>query len=400
MIKNSGALSAILKLSPFIVVANLANYGFQIGSGRLLGPDAFGVLSGILSIMAVISVGTSGLQTQVALHTTLQLPTNSKQRFDSLTKQATVFGICLALAFLVSVPFLSNFWRIGNLPLLAIAMYAPVAIWTAIAQGRYQGRSKFQKLYFFSTIQSISKIGVLFLAVVLGLGSTFLLLGLVLTSGFIAIVSLLSRGNPGGLNVKLFQRTTGHFTFSSFSYWVLLYLDLIIARHAIGTSAGDYTAFSVLTKAVIWTAAIFGQILFPRLVVENNKGFGTGRTVRTGLLSVFILSSAAALFFMVFGSQVVGLLYGSSFNPERTVVIALALSVVPWSVSQFVLAVNFAQERHSQSVFLGVVLVLSTGGFVLASSATQLAFLELAVAVSVCSVLLWVSSKRKENLVD
>jgi O-antigen/teichoic acid export membrane protein len=394
---RNGALGSIFRLSPLIVVANLANYAFQIGSGRLLGPDAFGTLSGILSIMTVIAVGTSGLQTQVALNTTLLEQSSSLRKFDHLTRQATTLGVFLALVILIFTPLFSNLWGMDTLSLVAIGLYSPAAVWTLIAQGLYHGRSQFRKLYLFSTVQSVSKIAVLFAAVIFGFGISFLIIGLVVTTGVFAFISLISRGNPGGSTDNLYKTSTGHFTLSSLFFWALLYLDLIVAGQIIGTDAGNYTALAVLTKAVIWAPAILGQILFPRLVKENTEAGHEYKTVRKGLVGVVVISSCSTVFFAVFGTQFVKMLYGSSFEPEYKVVIALGISAIPWSIAQFLLAVNFAQERHGQSLLLGMLLALSVLGFSMSSSAIQLALLELATAVGVCCILLLVNTRSRSQ---
>ncbi len=49
-----------------IAVANMTNYAFQIVTGRALGPDEYGLLGGLMAVIAVIGVSMASVQTAAA----------------------------------------------------------------------------------------------------------------------------------------------------------------------------------------------------------------------------------------------------------------------------------------------------------------------------------------------
>jgi hypothetical protein len=152
-----------------LLAANIANYAFQVVTGRALSVADYGSLAGYMAAVTVITVSTSSLQTMAAR--TVAAGENDPTRrglLDGLTRSALVWTGVVALIVVGLAPLLGRLSTFGWVVTVLLGIYVVPAAIDSIASGRLQGARRFPALAAYTTAQATGKLLVVVVALALG----------------------------------------------------------------------------------------------------------------------------------------------------------------------------------------------------------------------------------------
>jgi O-antigen/teichoic acid export membrane protein len=345
-----------------VALANASSYGFQLVTGRFLGADAYGLLAGLMQIIAIIGVSATSLQTVAARAVSADEVEHRVSYFDSLSRSAVVVGGGVSLVFLALTPLLSSFLKVGVLPLVMLAAFIVPSLLGAIAIGRLQGQMRFITMSLMSTVFAVTKLGVGVVSMAAGLGVTALIAGLVIASSACTAIAVHVARTAGAVTHRVIDSSTGRVFLGVTMFWLLVSIDVPFARSFFSESlAGQYAAADVIGRAVLWLPAVITQITFPQVSQAVSNVEKTERLMLRAFATSTALATAGVVGIYVFGEPVFRVLYGSEYPDAHRYAWKIALATVPYAIVNLLLHHHFARG-HNRFV---LVLVLAAVGEVL-----------------------------------
>lgn len=342
-----------------VALANASSYGFQLVTGRFLGADAYGLLAGLMTVIAIVGVSASSLQTVAAKAVSAGEVEDRTSVLDGLSISAIKVGGAATIVFLLASPLLANFLKVGVVPVLFVAAFIIPSLLGAIAIGRLQGQMRFIAMSVLSMCFAISKLGVGVAMTAAGYGVTALVAGLVIASSACTGIGLWVARNAGSIGSKVLDRSTGRVFLGVTLFWVLVSLDIPFARGFFTESmAGQYAAADVIGRAVLWLPAVITQITFPQV----SQAVSNIESTEPLMLKAFAMSTGLAAGGVVgiwlFGEPVFRVLYGDEYPDAHTYAWKIALATVPYAMVNLLLHHNFARNHNR---FVAVLIVAAIG---------------------------------------
>lgn len=339
-IKNSFVVVGAFMISTFL------NYGFQVVSGRYLGSIRYGLMAGLLSIMSITTVACSAIQVQTVKALSRERPYEPLRFIDAQFRDVTKISFIGAIFIGCTMPFFSRFWSVGILPLLIISAYVVPASWDSISAGRFQGESNFTGLAKYSLLQSSLKGLALALVIFAGLGVTGLVLFVTVATTFGAIIGFRKTKVSGALTVPAFDRETQSIFFVNTLLWLMLSMDVIVAKNVLGDAAGKYAAASTIAKAALWMPSLVTQVVLPHLAKQDGSGLNTNSDVRKSMLITVVIATAACAVLSLIGPLLIKVMYGASFEGAGEGIWKLCLGLLPFSLAQLMVSVHFIRGNR------------------------------------------------------
>ena len=339
-----------------MLVANVANYGYQIVSGRFLSLEEYGLFTGLMAVVTVITVATSALQTTAARAIVVGECRRDGPLVDPLIKSTVLISVVLILLAVLLSPVSSRFFNVGSLPLILLGVYVVPAAFNSIAVGRFQGLQRFAGMAVYSAGQAVAKFAVGIAVLLVGLRVSGLVAGLILSSAVFAVVGILGTRAAGSIDVHAFDPDVRR-AFAAFTMlWFMLGADVLFARAFFEEAdAGLYGAAAVLGKSVLWIPAVVAQVAFPRLAHHSNRGESVaGFALRAGAVVAVVVSVSVAALYLV-GDDVFRLLYGPRYAVAADIAWKIGLAVAPLALVNLLVQHFLARQ---QGAFLKVMVVV------------------------------------------
>jgi O-antigen/teichoic acid export membrane protein len=261
-----------LVLAVGMAVANAGNYGFNLVTAFLLGPEAYGALAALLALVLVGSVPGLALQAVVARRTAL----TGGAVWPGARWLVGRAGLGLALLTVLAGPGLVLFLHLEEaVPVLWLALaLAPTPLLFAV-QGLLQGQERFAALAAVMVAGAGVKLAIGLVLVAAGSGVSGAMAG-VAAGGILAALAglrLAAPAAPGAVDNQRpppadrgWWREVGAATTGLFGLFLLANLDLLLARHYLDrAAAGRYALGAVVAKIAFWAPQFVVTVVFPRL---------------------------------------------------------------------------------------------------------------------------------------
>ena len=342
-----------------IGVSNASNYAFQLIAGRTLGPEAYGLLGGLVSLMAIIGVSAGTLQTISAKAIAGSTAVGEPRMIDGLGKSALRISGLVALLCLALSPWLAGVLNVGVVPVLAVAIYVPVSTLGALAVGRLQGSQRFVAMAALSAGFAVAKLGSTIVALGASLGVTTIMYTMVGSVGLVAVLGLYSARSAGSCEGRLLDVETGRVFVAMTCYWALVSVDVVLAKNFFTPEvAGLYTAASVIGRATLWLPAVIAQMVFPKVTQAVSARVSTAPLMRNATAMSLVLSLAAAGGLILVGSRGFSIMYGEKFVGAAPIAWRLALASLPLALVNLFMHHHIARATRRFPYFVGAALVI------------------------------------------
>lgn len=327
---------AVVELAIVSGLGILATAGLQIVASRGLGPDAFGLLAAFLSLINIAAIGSAALRNSVAV-SVAETDGDAPRRDGSLV-EAVVLGTLVAVALLVLSPWLAGALESQPVALgLTAAAIAPSFLF-ARSLGLLQGRGDARAVVWWSTGAQLAQLVAVVLVILAGLGVAGVLavsVGTILATTVGAGIQ--TRGMRSGQR-RAFPPDALVVIGLTIGFAWLTSIDVVLVRATVDESAaGAYAAAAVLVKTTLILPATLSLYLLPRFVRSRGDRDLTRRGVNVTLVATLASGLLIAGILVVAGGWIVALLFGDDYAGAVGVLPLLAVSWIPWALTQAIL---------------------------------------------------------------
>ncbi|HLI63737.1 MAG TPA: hypothetical protein VKV05_10075 [Terriglobales bacterium] len=359
------------------VVVSLANFGYNIGVARLLGPSDFSHAAAAVTILMLISAITLAFQLMCTkLIAKAESQQNKASIYQSLMKRAWSIGFALGVLMLLASSVLTSYLRLSTpwiIILLAVGLtiYVPLGV----KRGGLQGTCRFRGLAWNMGAEAVTK----FLGAIVLIELGFGVLGAVaaISASVIAAFCLpdkarelrgpavAGRPAPDGEARQAIVFFVGQVVISN--------IDILMVKHFFQPDvAGLYAAIALVGRLLYFGAWSVVSAMFP-VSAETKKENVSGSLLAiplllvTGMSAVFVLVLAAfprVVFQSLFGSHfptnVGSLNWLLSMNAAATGVYAIAVVLITYEMSRRIANTGWLQLVVSGLIILGITWFHST----------------------------------------
>jgi O-antigen/teichoic acid export membrane protein len=341
----------VAQVSIVSMVGILATFVFQIVTARLLSPSDYGLVAAFLAIVNIAAIGAGALQNAVAVQVAKRDAVDPSEgnslrrrsflcnKFDATTVEAGGLGMIGALALAVfSVPLAAALHTSVIVVLLA-AITVPLSFFTSRDFGILQGSHRPVATVGWTTMAAGIRL-ILVSVFLIALPSA----GAAIFGVFLAVVvtivglRLTVRTEPYKSIHAPFNRSTLIVISSMILFAWLTNIDLVYVRALLPPSdAGTYAVAAGVVKATLIVPGTISLFLLPRLAKSSKSSKPFGREMGLSLVLAGSTIAALSVIFLLWGSKLLSLIFGSSYQFDNAFLGGLAIAFTPWIICQTLL---------------------------------------------------------------
>ncbi len=358
-------------------VVSLANFGYNIGVARLLGPSDFSHVAAAVTILMLISAVTLSFQ---LICTKLVAKANSAETkaavFQHLMRRAWAIGFGLGALMLLANSSLTRYLRLSS-PWIIVLLSVGLTIYVplGVKRGGLQGTCRFRTLSWNMAAEAVIKFGGALVLIMLGFG----VLGAVSAISASVILAFCLPDDASELRACAVPGATAPFgeTRQAIVFFIgqviISNIDILMVKHFFSPAdAGLYAAIALVGRLLYFGAWSVVSAMFPVSAErEGQKASGALLAIPlllvTGMSVIFVLILAtfpAFVFQSLFGTQFHADLNGLnlllSMNAAATGVYALAVVLITYEMSRCIANTGWLQLVVSGLIVFGITWFHST----------------------------------------
>lgn len=340
--RNEKLIKDNIFLAAGMLVFGASSYLFHFYAGRKLGPDDYGTLGALLSLIYIATIIILFVQLAITKAASNLHIKKEDRKIVYLLKHSRkrywMYGIISALIILAITPLMRYYLHIALwTPFLAIALILTFTYIQSLNIGIMQGLQNFKGLMLVYFGQGLTKVGAGVILIAIGLGvaggigafALSYLVGLLLTIPFLSKLSKMPQERFDAHNV-LKKSLPLLIVLSSLS---LMYsIDILLVKHYLQLAeVGYYTALSTLGKIVFFASNSVTFVMFPK-ISETKTERENRFTLYKSLILITLISAPIVLFYFLFPGTVISLLFGSQYLAIKNLVFLFAVVMALYSI--------------------------------------------------------------------
>ena|SRR5579871_1457586 len=353
------------------VVVSLANFGYNIGVARMLGPSDFSHAAAAVTILMLISAITLAFQLVCTKLIARADAVEAKAAvYQHLRRRAWVIGVGLGIFMLLTAGLLTSYLRLSSpwiMILLAIGLtiYVPLGV----KRGGLQGTCRFSGLAWNMAAEAITKFGGALVLIAMGFG----VLGAVAAISASVIVAYWLPDRAKELRGTAVAGPAGHVGEGRqaivffIGQVIISNIDILMVKHFFRPDdAGLYAAIALVGRLLYFGAWSVVSAMFP-VSAERRENSHSGSLLAIPLLLVTAMSVAFVLLLAAFPTLVFQSLFGAHFhtavgdlnlllsmNAAATGVYAIAVVLITYEMSRSIANTGWLQLVVSGLIVLGI----------------------------------------------
>jgi len=354
---------------------NFFNYIFQISMANLLGPEEFGVVAVLMSIVYIISIPAETIQTIVSKYTSKFNAKKENGKIKDLLIKATDKGIKFSIIiFLIFIPlsfFLSKILKIEFFLILLTGTILFYVFTIPIQRGILQGKKRFAQMGGSLALESFVKVVFAIFLVSIGLKSYGAILGVIISCivAGVWIVTFMLKDviNSERMSEKFLGIYTENFSLLiAITSIVIIYsLDIILARIFFEPKiAGQYAFVSLLGKVILFISLAVSKSMFPISSQNFEEGKKTNFLLRKAVIIVAGISLIISLIYFFIPEMIIKVisLGSKEYTSLSGILFILGLAYSLLSLTNVLIlyraSVNKLSKKIGYSFFVFVLLMV------------------------------------------
>ncbi len=344
---------------------NLTNYLYHLITARILGPNDYGTLDSLVSLIAQLSIPFGVISTVIIRYVSAFKGQNRTKTIESFfwktNKKLLIISLPLLILVFLVAPSITNFLHLPSIILfLLIGFYFIIGLFPTLWKSFVQGLSRFKELIIINLAEGIFRLVLTAALLLLGWG----LLGAVLPFFAMVVLSViltlflvkdLLRGEKNQAipeKKEIFIFTLPVF-FTNLGVTSLITSDVILAKHFLPpTDAGLYAALSTLSKIIFFAAVPVVSVLFPIISETHAAKQEIGKVIIKGFLLLGLIVGGGLIIFGFFPGMMILKLFGKSYLPAEGFVIYFGLIMGLYTFSFTLLNIFLALKSVKPSIFV------------------------------------------------
>ncbi len=390
-------------------IFNFLNFIFQFLMARMLGPAEYGIFAVIMALFYFMAVPSDSIQTVISKYTSKLKVKDEYGKIKLLLIKSLKKGFLIA--GILFILFLPVFWLVSNslnIPFTLITLSGLMLFMfftTPISRGIMQGLKKFKALGTNMVVDSLSKVVLAIIFVLLGLRVYGAVISIILGSLIALVFSLIPIKNILRKN-KEYANFTGIYRYSWPVLFVLLAIlmmqsiDIIIAKKFFSPEmAGQYAVANLIGKMIFFGTLSISKAMFP-LSSEEFEGNGDVKKTKSIFYKSLIIVSGicivSLLALVLFPEIIISLLFGEKYLAITGILFNMGVAFSFISLSNLVLIYGLSVNKKIPTYYM-VAFILLQGILLLTMHNT---LIELSIAMIISTFLLFLGSLamiRKKN---
>jgi O-antigen/teichoic acid export membrane protein len=367
---------SFLKDNFILFAANLIGaafaYFYHFYTGRVLGPEEYGIIIAIMSITYILTVIIYTIQTAIAKYISELKISNENEKISYIAQKLflhlTIIGtLGSILLFLLANP-ISIFLKISP---TFIQIISPVVLFVTllpVSRGILQGLQKFKGLSIVTIIEGPARFLAAIILIKMGFGTIGAILAITISFLLPLLYSLLPLK-------KILLRKTKPFplkkiykycipvTLALFGMSLFFSIDIILVKHFFNAQdAGLYGAISNLGKIIYFASFTIGMVLFPKISEVMHLEKKRKKLLYQSLILVLLISLPAVIMYYFLPTLPILILYGHQYLSIAPLIGNFALFMMLISLSYILTYYHLAKENYpaiaSLFIFIGIETVL------------------------------------------
>lgn len=336
--------------------ANFFAYLYHLTVGRILGPEKYGELAALLSLIYLLNVPAQGLQTVMTKYFSSFKARQQTGEAKSLFLLATKWMLLLeVIGFIILLPLLNklaDFLHISTKEnFIWLYLIFSTYLISVIQLSSYQA----YQLFFASSVLTNTGAALRLIAGAMGalFGVSATLLSNVLTNLVMYIVSFLPlsfiikvKSEPVSISKRHILGYSIPTLITALGITALYSQDVILVKHFFAArEAGIYSSLSILGKVIFYASSALGFVLFPVVAERSELDKSHRSIVWTGLAVIALISFTLTAFYFLFPKSVVDLLFGKAFYEAVPYLGYFGLFISFFSLSSLLTSVCLASGK-------------------------------------------------------
>jgi len=338
----------------FGLTAGLLNYGFNVTMAIMLTPAQFGTLSSLLSLLVILSIFSSAVNTSITKFASMF---KAQGRLDKISylwrsylKRTLLIGLAGFLFLSALSPLISNFLNIDNNWYLVILFFSLILVFSLpVNHGILRGLQRFVPLGSSNVLVAFLKLTLCALLVYLGLGvygglSGFVIAELVVFAVTIFFLRDLTRVGSEKVNIRGFHSYTALAVLAIAAFTILTYVDVILVKHYFGPElAGNYSAIATLGKVALIAPGGIVVAMFPKTseLFESNSAHHP--VLLKAILLTVLLAGGVVIIYWLFPQYITNFLFRGKYP-------LVTPYLLKYSGAMFFFAISFLLMNYSLSL--------------------------------------------------
>lgn len=347
---------------------NFLNFLFHFSMGRLLGPEGYGTLAVLMSLLYIYSIPSEAIQTIITKYATKFniKKENGKIKFllDKSFQKTISISIKLFLALTLIGIFISWFLKVNFILIFITNLFIFLAISMPIVRGILQGRKKFGLLGTNMIIESALKLFFAISLVIFG----FKVFGAIVGAFLGSLSSLIFAFyfNKEILKEKEIPNSFDGIYSQSIPYFITMLvillifsLDILLAKRFFSSEiAGQYAVLSMLGKMIFFGTSAIGKTMFPLTSEKMENHQDSSKIFYKSLITILGLCILACIVFGLFPELIIGILYGKQYLEMAPYLIYSAIALSFLSLTNLNLIYGLSTNKIQKSGFLFIFLII------------------------------------------
>lgn len=350
------------------MLANGVDYAFHILLGRWLLPGDFAVVQTLNSTVLVLATVAGVFQPVVARFVAeADLRSEPDQRvtiFQTFARAALILGVIGAVIAVAGSGPVASALGVPASTVAALAVMCLTVLARPILSGVLQGAGRFAALGLTRVAYAVGRFGVSLLLLSLGAGVSGAVAALPLGSLISVVAGLIAVGRDvwrpapklaSGL-LRQAWRLSAAALVGFGAYMSMMNLDLIWVNRSFAPQiAGSYATAVLLRRIVSLLPGAMVVVMYPRVVAAIASGQRPDRLLAFTAAVIVGSGAALALFYGVFGSQIVRLAFGAAYEGSAALLAAMAVAMIGFGLGSLWLNVFLAARPWKYVLWLVVV---------------------------------------------
>lgn len=306
-------------------IVSIANFLYNLLMARLLGPEKYGELGAILSLMILLGAPLSVLNLLVVK--TVSFYWGKKEIgtiaafLKYLTRKLFIIGIIAGLIIVILNPLIISFLKLdSSIPIFLIAFSYIFSGPIILNRATLQGTLSFSPLVLNSFIEVGMKLILSVTLVLLSFQVTGAILGPIIGSliayalAILQIKVILKESNEAHFAKEYFFSSVIPVFMASFSLSAIFSIDVLLVKHFFSARiAGEYLAVATIGRIIFYAVGPMIAVMLP--IVSSRVSNTASRSLP--LLGTMVLSLALSTVIMfvyfLFPKFITGILFGNRY---------------------------------------------------------------------------------------
>ena len=325
-------------------LANFIAYVYHLVIGRMLGPELYGELAAVVSLIGLFAVSFGFFGLVIVKFVSSGNTNERKMLFSWFTTRSSQIAIFVGIFVTAISPFIAGFLKIGLSVAVLLGPIITVFLLSFVYSSFLQGLLRFGRVVVANNISMAGRLALGILFVALGFsvfGAIFGLfisaaLGLWLNRYFLKDYKVSKDSGSRAFGKKILAYA-GPIFLVSLSTNSLYSTDVILVKHFFeAQSAGIYAALSTLGKIIFFGTAPVGAVMFPLVSQRQSQGKDYKKIFLLSLLFTLGISLLVLLIYWLAPELSLKILYGDKFLGASPYLVWIGLFMAIFSLGSLI----------------------------------------------------------------